>query len=238
MRLKWKDTSRQEDSLYFTGQTGGRQGALVFSFPAFFLQKEGEKMIDAKLIDRAKEKSRVIAEIDSSWRKFVNILRENTFAVPFKADYAALVKDNSVLVEGYSGLLLVDKLCYKNKIYQLKVPVTYYPFKVYGAYDSRGSFQRFVAVPEIGFHYLGLSNEGHAICTGDIQYVNPDSLASLKEVCLKIAKAFRVINLESLGTVILPEEYASLGNILSDKNTDSKTKLEKLLSGNLIAEIL
>ncbi len=195
-------------------------------------------MIDTKLIDRAKEKSKVIAEIDSSWRKFVGLLKENTFAVPFKADYAALIKDSCVLVEGYSGLLFIDKLCYKNKTYQLKESVKYYPFKVYGVYDQKGSFQRFVAAPEIGFHYLGLSNEGHAICTGDIQYVNPDSLASLKEVCLKIARAFRVINLESLGTVLLPEEYTSLRNILSDKDTDSKTKLEKLLLENLITEIL
>ncbi|MDP3052421.1 MAG: hypothetical protein Q8N22_00500 [bacterium] len=195
-------------------------------------------MIDTKLIDRAKEKSKVIAEIDSSWRKFVGLLKENTFAVPFKADYAALVKDGCFLVEGYSGPLFVDKLCCKGKAYQLKKPVAYYPFRIYGVYDSGRNFQRFVAAPEMGFHYLGLSNEGHGICTGDIQYVNPDSLPALKEVCLKIARAFRVINLESLGTVFLPEEYASLRNILSDKDTDSKIKLEKLLSENLIAEIL
>jgi len=201
------------------------------------MKEDDEEMIDTKLIERAKEKSKVIAEIDSSWRKFVELLKDNTFAMPFKGEYPALIKESFVLVEGYSGPLLIDKLCYKKNTYQLKEPVKYYPFKVYGVYDQGGSFERFVAVPEIGFHYLGLSNEGHAICTGDIQYVNPDSLAGLKEVCLKIIKSFRVINLESLGSVLLPDCIVSL-RILADKDIDAKAKLQRLLQENIIREIL
>lgn len=195
-------------------------------------------MIDTLLVSKAKKKSGLIEKIDASWREFVDRLKENTFSIPFKGEYSCLIKDGYMLVEGYSGLLLIDKLYYKHKTYFLKTPVRYYPFKIYGIYDESGSFTDFVSEPEIGFHYLGLSNKGHTICTGDIQYLNPESLGLLKEASLKIIKSFRVINLESLGTVILPESFLSLKNILSDKNEDAKHKFEKLLNQSLIEEII
>jgi len=195
-------------------------------------------MIDVKLIEKAKTKSAVIEEIDASWREFVDRLKENTFCIPFKGEYDCLIKRNSILIEGYSGLLLIDRLYYDHKTYLFKTPVKYYPFKIYGVYDEGGSFRDFVSEPEIGFHYLGLSNNGHAICAGEIQYLNPESLGLLKEACLKIIKSFRVINLESLGTVLLPERYSSLKNILSNKDEDSKRKFEKLLNQNLIEQII
>lgn len=195
-------------------------------------------MIDTLLVSKAKKKSGLIEKIDASWREFVDRLKENTFSIPFKGEYSCLIKDGYMLVEGYSGLLLIDKLYYKHKTYFLKTPVKYYPFKIYGVYDKRGSFTDFVSEPEIGFHYLGLSNKGHTICTGDIQYLNPESLGLLKEASLKIIKSFRVINLESLGTVLLPESFSSLKNILSDKDTDAKHKFEKLLNQSLIEEII
>jgi len=195
-------------------------------------------MIDTLLISKAKKKSTLIEEIDVSWREFVDRLKENTFSIPFKGEYSCLIKDSCMLVEGYSGLLFIDKLYYKHKTYFLKTPVKYYPFKIYGVYGERGSFTDFVSEPEIGFHYLGLSNKGHSICTGEIQYLNPESLGLLKEACLKIIKSFRVINLESLGTVLLPESLSHLKEILSDKNEDAKHKFEKLLNENLIEEII
>lgn len=195
-------------------------------------------MIDTLLVNKAKKKSGLIERIDASWREFVDRLKENTFSIPFKGEYKCLLKDGNMLVEGYCGLLLVDKLYYKHKTYFLKTPVRYYPFKIYGTYDERGSFVDFVSEPEIGFHYLGLNNKGHSICTGEIQYLNPESLGLLKEACQKIIKSFRVINLESLGTVLLPESFASLKNILADKDADAKLKFEKLLNENLIEEII
>jgi len=195
-------------------------------------------MIDTLLIEKAKKKSGLIERIDASWREFVDRLKESTFSIPFKGEYRCLVKDGYMLVEGYSGLLFIDKLYYKHKTYSLKTPVRYYPFKIYGAYDERGSFTDFVSEPEMGFHYLGLSNKGHSICTGEIQYLNPEFLGLLKEACLKIIKSLRVVNLESLGTVLLPESFSSLKNILSDKETDIKHKFERLLNEGLIEEIL
>ena len=195
-------------------------------------------MIDTKLINKAKKKSGLIEKIDLSWREFVERLKNDTFRVPFKGEYSSLVKENIMLVEGYSGLLLIDKLYFNHKTYLLKTPVKYYPFKIYGTYDEQGDFIDFASEPEIGFHYLGLSDKGHAICTGEIQYLNPESLGLLKEASQKIVKSFRVINLESLGTVLLPERYSSLKNILTNKNEDVKHKFEKLLKENLIKEII
>ncbi len=195
-------------------------------------------MIDTILISKAKVKSKIIEKIDSSWREFVDGLKAGIFTVPFQGEYNCLVKDNVMLVEGNSGLLLIDKLYYNHKTYLLKTPIKYYPFKIYGVYDQRGSFEHFVSEPEIGFHYMGLSDKGHSICTGDIQYLNPESLGLLKEACLKIAKSFRVINLESLGTVILPERFSNLKNILSNKDKDVSCKFSELDNQNLIEPII
>ena len=195
-------------------------------------------MIDTKLITKAKQKSKEIETIDTSWRGYVENLRETIFTIPFKGNYNALIEDNAVLIEGYSGLLLIDKLYFNHKTYLLKTPVKHLPFRIYGLYDSRGRFECFMARPEIGVHYLGLHNQGHAICTGDIHYSNPDSLSILKETSSKIIDSFRLINMESLGTVLLPNDYAELRTILANKETDSKIKVEKLLEENLIEEIL
>ena len=43
-------------------------------------------MIDEKLITKAKKKSSLLEHIDSSWREFVERLKEGTFLVPFKGE--------------------------------------------------------------------------------------------------------------------------------------------------------
>ncbi len=195
-------------------------------------------MIDTKLIAKAKPKSQLIEAIDSSWRDFVDELQNNVFKVPFKGAYQAFVEEDTLLVEGFCGLLWIDKLYYQRKTYLLKEPVKYYPFKIYGAYDKSGSFEYFTSRPEMGFHYLGLTEKGHSICTGDIQYLNPDSFGALKEAALKIASSFRMINLESLGTVLLPDDYVLLRTILSNKEESAEIRFKKLLKGKFIEEIL
>ncbi|RJP30022.1 MAG: hypothetical protein C4533_00150 [Candidatus Omnitrophota bacterium] len=195
-------------------------------------------MIDTELIIRAKKKSTLIEKIDESWREFTQSLKEGIFTVPFTGGYNCMIREDDMLIEGYSGPLLIDKLYYKHKTYSLKMPVKYYPYKIYGIYDQRGCFISFVSEPEIGFHYLGMTDRGHDICTGEIQYLNPESLGLLKEACLKIIKSLRVINLESLGTVILPEAFSSLRNILSNKDKDVSCKFEELNGQGLIEPII
>jgi len=195
-------------------------------------------MIDTELIIKAKKKSTLIEKIDESWREFVQSLKQGIFTVPFTGGYNCMIKEDDMLIEGYSGLLLIDKLYYKHKTYYLKTPVKYYPFKIYGIYDQTGCFIAFVSEPEIGFHYLGMTDKGHTICTGEIQYLNPESLGLLKEACLKIIKSLRVINLESLGTVILPKVYSDLWNILSNKDKDVLCKFKELNEQGLIEPII
>lgn len=195
-------------------------------------------MIDLMLMDKAKKKSEAIETIDSSWRSYVNNIKDNTFTIPFKGIYNALIEDNSVLVEGYCGLLLIDKLYCSHKTYLLKTPVRHHPFRIYGVYDSIGRFDCFIARPEIGFHYLGMKNHGHPICTGDIEYLNPVSLELLREASSKIINSFRLINMESLGTVLLPDDSAKLKSIFLNTDGNEETKLGKLLNDELIEQIL
>jgi hypothetical protein len=195
-------------------------------------------MIDAKLITKAKPKSALIETIDSSWREFVDSLKDNVFKVPFKGSYQAFIEEDVLFIEGYCGLLWIDKLYYQRKTYSLKEPVKYCPFRIYGVYDKSGDFMYFASRPEMGFHYLGLTEKGHSICTGDIQYLNPDSLAALKEAAVKIIGSFRLINLESLGTVLLPDDYAPIRTILSNKEDAAEKKFKKLIAEKFIEEIL
>ena len=92
-------------------------------------------MIDTKLITRAKQSSKEIETIDSSWRGYVENLRETIFTIPFKGNYSALIEENALLIEGYSGLLLIDRLYHNKKTYLLKTPVKHSPFRIYGLYD-------------------------------------------------------------------------------------------------------
>ena len=195
-------------------------------------------MFDEKLIARAKPKSKLIEAVDSSWRSFVDNLKNDIFRIPFKGTFQAFIEEEVLFIEGFCGPLLIDKLYYHGKTYFLKEPVKCDPFRIYGAYSKSGSFEHFTARPEIGFHYLGLTGERHPICTGDISYKNPDSFESLKEAAMKIINSFRLINLESLGTVLLPNDYASLKSILSNKEETVETKFKKLTREKLIREIL
>ena len=195
-------------------------------------------MIDTRLINKAKETSRVISTIDSSWRTFVEDLKQNIFTLPFKGNYCFLTEDNTVLVESYCGTLVIDKLYYNHKTYLLKKAISHEPFRIYGVYDSRGRFSCFVARPEIGVHFLGMNNHGHSICTGEIQYTPPTSLNSLKEIAKRIIQSFRIINMESLGTVLLPKEHEQMADIIAKRDKNMSKRVDKLLTQGLIEPIL
>jgi len=175
-------------------------------------------MVDTQLIKKAQEKSEAIKSIDDSWRDYIKQFKENAITFPFEGDFNLMIRNKFIFVEGYCGPLSINRLYHAGVTYAIKTPVTCPVFKIYGVYDYRGSFQKFAALPEIGVHFLGLSSRGwHTICTGDIRYDIPKSFDSLKEVTAKIAEEFQLINMHSLGTILLPDEYEYLRNIL---NTD------------------
>ncbi|MBU0506044.1 hypothetical protein KJ708_08645 [bacterium] len=195
-------------------------------------------MIDTKLINKAKETSRVISAIDLSWRTFVENLKENIFTLPFKGNYSFRAENNSIYVEGYCGPLIINKLYFKHKTYLLKKTISHDPFRIYGVYDTRGRFDCFMARPEIGFHFLGMSHNGHSICTGEIQFTPPSSLDSLMEIAERIIQSFKIINIESIGTVIIPKEHEQLAGIINNRNESMQVRVEKLLTQGLIEPIL
>ena len=195
-------------------------------------------MIDVKLVSKAKEASPVISSIDLSWRNYVENLKETIVALPFQGNYSFFTEDKMVLVEGYCGTLLIDKLYYNHKTYLLKKAITHEPFRIYGMYDTKGRFDCFVARPEIGCHFMGMNNHGHSICTGDIEFTPPSSLDSVKEVSERIIQSFRVINVESLGTVLLPKEHDELKAILDNRDEGMEPRVKKLLNAGLIEPIL
>ena len=90
----------------------------VFLLPAF--RKENQEMIDTKLIAKAKPKSELIETIDSSWRDFVDELQNDVFKVPFKGSYQAFIEGEVLFVEGYCGLLWIDKLYFHFDFFNTK----------------------------------------------------------------------------------------------------------------------
>jgi hypothetical protein len=199
-------------------------------------------MIDEKLITNARPASKIIESIDDSWRQFVENLKEQTFKVPFKGDYRCCVKNDFFHVEAYVGPLVIDKLYDGHNTYLLKTPVKHGSFTLYGEYDQAGDFCDFVSEPEIGCHYLAMNNMdvGRKICTGDLQINNAslNSLEALKAMALEVIMSLRLINLMSLGTVILPEGYSVLKDILSDKSKSPEIKAKNLLDARLIEPLL
>jgi hypothetical protein len=195
-------------------------------------------MIDVKLVSKAKESSPVISAIDLSWRDYAESLKENIFTLPFKGNYSFIVEESSVLIEGYCGLLVIDRLYCNHKTYLLKTAIKQESFRILGMYDSRGRFDCFVARPEIGFHFMGMNNHGHSICTGDIEFTAPSSLDSLREISERIIQSFRLINMESLGAVILPKEHEKLKVVIDNRDEGIDTRVKKLLTEGLIEPIL
>jgi len=199
-------------------------------------------MIDEKLIHNAKPASKVIEEIDDSWRQYVENLKCQTFKLPFQGDYRCRVKNDFFHVEAYAGPLVIDKLCDGRDTYLLKTSIKHEFFTLYGEYDQTGDFCDFVSEPEIGCHYLAMSNmdAGRKICTGELQINNAslNSLEALKAIALEVVKSFRLINLTSLGTVILPEEHSALRDILSDKSKGTDMKTKSLIDAGLIEPLL
>lgn len=196
-------------------------------------------MIDTVLINKAVEQSPVIRAVDYSWRNYLEALKSSLFTIPFPGEYKMQVDNHKLLVEGYHGSLIIDKLYYNRNTYLLKEPIEEQSFSIYGVYDSKGKFMSFTTEPVIGFHYLGLTNSGYTpVCVGDIQYTYPDIFELLKKACLKIAESFRLINMHSLGSVFLPDKYSELKEIFLNQDRDSYQKFEQLVSKNLIKELL
>lgn len=193
-------------------------------------------MIDVKLIQKAKPMSEEIASIDRSWREHMTKVEAAGFTLPFDGKYNAVIDENAILVEGYCGPLLIDRLTGNENTYLLSRPIRCDPFRVYGVWDKKRLFQYFTSKPVLGFHYLGLERNGvRTICTGDLEYTTPGDIASLQEVCSRMVRSFRVIYIDSLGNIFVPEEHGRIKEILQSRGCRS---VSTLLEEKWIKEIL
>jgi len=197
------------------------------------------EFIDQKLIKQAEGSSPAIAQIDISWKTYVRKVKENIFKLPFPGNYNARIINNYILIEGYNGPLLTDRVCDDSRTYILCNPIRCQDFRVFGFYNKSGQFQDFCSDPTIGAHYLSIIKDigVRHMCVGDLEYKEPASFEMLQEVCKRIVESKRVIYLGSLGSVFLPDDMAVLKDILTNGN-NTGFKIEQLLENELIEKIL
>ena len=188
-------------------------------------------MIDIELVKKARFTNKIITEIDSSWRIFCKQQIENSIQLPFEDTYNAIIKEDFILIEGYSGLLSIEKILDKKQLYKIKNPLLYTPYKIYGLYNKKAEFMGFTTDPLFGFHYNGEHFGIKLLCTGDLEFKKPTSKKELMEVSYELIKSFKIINMNSMGTTYfpsdIPEIYASL----------SGNGIQKFLDSKLIEEI-
>ena len=191
-------------------------------------------MIDTILVNRAKSINPIVIEVDNSWKTYFNKTKENTVSLPFKDNYNAIIKEDFILVEGYSGLLSIEKIYLKPTMYKIITPLRYYPYKIYGIFDKYGEFAGLTSEPLFGVHYNGSNFGGVLICTGDLKFNKPKTKKELEKICLDLISAFKLINLDSLGDCRfpydLPERFKYLDII-------SGLDINNLLDKNIIEKI-
>ena len=191
-------------------------------------------MIDTILVNRAKSINPIVIEIDNSWRTYFNKTKENTVSIPFKDNYNAIIKENFILVEGYSGLLSIEKIYLKPRMYKIITPLRYYPYKIYGIFDKGGNFNGLTSEPLFGFHYNSSHFAGILICTGDLKFNDPKTKEELSKICNDLIAVFKIINLNSLGDIkipfYLPERFKYFDNI-------SKLDIDNLITQGVIEKI-
>ena len=198
------------------------------------------EMIDKELIKRALKPSDVIKRIEYSWNERFNVFKNNLKIIPFCADketeIECKINYNVISVCGYSGvsetLFITEE---KGKMYALKSPIRYSPYKIYGEYNFNGNLCSFSSEPCFGAHYL----KGNELCLGHITYDTSKIKTSyqyLTEVCNNVIKARRTINLSSLGTVYLPDNLPIKRILVSDLS--SSDKINRMLYENIIESFL
>lgn len=195
-------------------------------------------MIDTELVEKACPISEEIKTIDMSWRAYMHKTKSAVFELPFKGKYNAVISNDSLLIEGYSGRLEINKLIACRNTYLLTNPITCEPFQIYGVWDHKAHFSCFTSMPILGFHYLGIGSEGITrICTGDLEYKSPTDIDSLKKISARIMESFKVINTGSLGNIIVPDEHEGIKEILEVEATRAE-QVEELLLQGLIRPLL
>ena len=191
-------------------------------------------MIDTILVNRAKPINPIITEVDNSWRTYFNKTKENTISIPFKDNYNAIIKEDFILVEGYRGLLSIEKIYLKPRMYKIITPLRYYPYKIFGIFDKGGNFNGLTSEPLLGCHYYGSHFVGIPICTGDLKFNDPKTKEELSKICIDLIAVFKIINLNSIGNIKVPSDLPERFKYLNDI---TKLDINDLILHGVIEEI-
>ena len=196
--------------------------------------------MDQKLVEKASRRSLVIANIDDGWRMYAHYKRDNIVRLPFSGEYEARIFCSFIVIEGYKGKLVTDKVCDGGSTYLLVKPIECSTFRVFGAFSNTGMFDFFTSKPIIGAHYVEIEEETgmRMMCTGDVEHGNPTSFEELQIACKEVVEAKRVINLQSLGSTFLPRGFAIPKRILVNVNSSTRDKIRLMLEKGLIKPIL
>jgi len=193
--------------------------------------------IDKILIDKAKETSNIILSIDASWKRYLETMQQHDFRFPFPGQYEIFFDETYLLIKGWEGKLVIDKLVSVN-MKQMKIlnqPLICENFSVWGQFSAEKTFVNFYACPAFGVHYRSGDIKGKykLICLGNMKFKPITSYKILQEATKTIAKNLEVINLDSIGIIYLPNKYEEFKVWIEkykDASTSERIRLIKQIS--------
>ena len=203
--------------------------------------KTDTEWIDKILIKKAKKISKIIEEIDWSWKQYLEKMKQHDFCFPFPGQYEVLFDREHVLIKAWEGKLVIGKIISMDigQIRILNQPLICEKFSIWGQFAADKTFVGFYAYPAFGVHYLSgsINNKYIPICIGEIKLPPITSYEILQKSAEEIVKNLEVINLDSLGRTYLPDKYKEF-KIWLEKYKDSSTsqciKMIKAISRSLL----
>ena len=116
-----------------------------------------------------------------------------------------------MLIECWYGTVKIKVLHYDNTTYSLNIgsPLEFKDVTLYAEYLA-GAYQGIFTPDKIGFHHTGFSPSVGmcGICTGELEEFaraeGTNTYESIQETAKKLVKALEIINLDSLGEIMLP----------------------------------
>lgn len=188
-------------------------------------------MIDEVYREKTSKKSVISSNIDNAYLYYINQLNSELFTLPYSNTTELDCKVNFnvkyVLVEGFRGKLIINKLSYNKELYTINEPLICEEYIIYGKFNFNGDFIEFNAKPLFGLH----QHDTGDICVGVLQY---DYKALCKDInMLRITSELifdmlSTVNMNSMLESRFPEQYIDIGKMIKVKN------IEYMLENNLI----
>jgi hypothetical protein len=199
------------------------------------------KWIDRQLVEKAKKQSPVIMEISRSFEEQVEYLKKGL--LKGKLPLSSLQKEYTVKVSPHQLLVPLDTWRFsiermvKGTTYEMTQPIRFNG-KVSASFSTENScLQGFCLTPEYGFHFVNDNSLARKmlICDGDWDIpLNLNDLETLNYWASKLPEIWKVVNLNSLGTVKLPRD-CPYKEFFKEEVTN---KVEKMITAGLLKTLL